>query len=965
MQLKDQLEVVPHERTVSVLIRTMNRSSLNAAIASVVAQSFADWEIVVVNASGMPLTSLRPDVAHHVTRLLEPGCPLNRSAAANALLDAALGKYAVFLDDDDEFLPGHLQKLVEFMTSDAKFIACYSDVTAQLKSDPTSASPRTHTYQREFDWMLLQFQNYLPIHSVMFRLNEARSPVKICFDEELFLFEDWDFWLQLASKGDFKRVPGVSALYMLDPQTGSGHAVLNAELRESMLRRLSARQLARWSAADIARLIAWENQRTEDSEHAGQQITSISRQLDLARSAVDDLTLSIKEHQSEIDKLGRLRLEHLEQINQTQARVIILSESVIEQRAEIGSLREQRTESQRQIELARAEIAALNRTLQEHQKTIESLDRLQRETLTQLEHARATSAELEQRLGVAVAAALEFEQRLRTAHANEFAQQIEIEKLGRLRLDHLNQLEQLNVQLLAMYQSRSWQLTRPFRVVRRLTAWLASPAPPRLIGNGFRAARGEIRRHGLSGFVRRLPHYLRHRKTYGAMLASPVTQTSPNRFNAPVPSRRQIRLHPELIDDKPPIDASVSVVIPTFNAGLEFRWLLRKLKAQKGLQRLEIVIVDSGSSDDTVAYAKSEGCRVIEITQAEFSHSHSRNLGAANASADYLIFMVQDAYPIGDYWAYGMLHYLLEHSESGLVAASCSEYSRSDSDMMYDSMIDTHYRFLGCHEQDRIGSYQGSDHMALRSRGQLSDVACLISRDVFSRYGYQGDYAEDLDLGIRLIKDGHRVAMLASVKVIHSHNRPAFYYLKRSYVDVIFLVGMFDDFLVPPVESEHGLVLGIASCARHVSELLPDLAGEDRTRPMSESLAQWIGVCRHRCLQLRLEGASQLGDAKLDRYIDSLGQRVGQSSPDALARAEALRFADSFFARLEHFNSFAAAVYGAEDALLQSALQDAVRKTFAAAAGSALGFMFMDSSRAKRADRSLIDQIDNELRAGV
>ena len=96
-----------------------------------------------------------------------------------------------------------------------------------------------------------------------------------------------------------------------------------------------------------------------------------------------------------------------------------------------------------------------------------------------------------------------------------------------------------------------------------------------------------------------------------------------------------------------------------------------------------------------------------------------------------------------------------------LAAVSCSEYSRSDSDMMYDSMIHTHYQFLGCLDRDRIGSYQGESHMSLRAQGQLSDVSCLIGRELFGTYRYRGDYAEDLDLGIRLIRDDYRVAMLS------------------------------------------------------------------------------------------------------------------------------------------------------------------------------------------------------------
>jgi hypothetical protein len=327
--------------------------------------------------------------------------------------------------------------------------------------------------------------------------------------------------------------------------------------------------------------------------------------------------------------------------------------------------------------------------------------------------------------------------------------------------------------------------------------------------------------------------------------------------------------------------------------------------------------------------------------------------------------MVQDAYPVGEYWAYGMLRYLLDHAESGLVAASCSEYSRSDSDMMYDSMIDTHYRFLGCHDQDRLGDYQGADHMALRSRGQLSDVACLISKEVFGKYRYQGDYAEDLDLGIRLIKDGHRVAMLASVKVVHSHNRAAFYYLKRSYVDVIFLVGMFDDFLVPAVDSVQGLLAGIFSCAMHVSQALPLLDVVPTEASLGHVLTQWVAGCRKQCGVLSLDGVSDLGDKRLDSYVNGLRSRFDPAALDSLALGEARRFADSFFARLDHFNGFITGVYGAQDHMLKAGLKEAICKTFAATAGSVLGFMYMDKLGSTQPDQYLVDLINDELRGGV
>lgn len=249
-----------------------------------------------------------------------------------------------------------------------------------------------------------------------------------------------------------------------------------------------------------------------------------------------------------------------------------------------------------------------------------------------------------------------------------------------------------------------------------------------------------------------------------------------------------------------PFDVKISVIIPTKNAGKEFNFLIKMLKQQKGIRDIELVVVDSGSTDDTLQIARQHDVKILQIRPEQFSHSFARNLGAENVSGDYLLFMVQDALPPSKTWLYELFTLLKENNVS---AASCAESPREDADLFYRYLCWNHYNFLDVNRKDRIFQLPvAKDNISLRKNGQLSDLACLISKEIFSEYKYRRDYGEDLDLGLRLIKDGRKIAFSGEIRVIHSHNRPAYYFLKRGYVDNLFLTDMFNDFVIPKISQE-------------------------------------------------------------------------------------------------------------------------------------------------------------------
>ena len=93
----------------------------------------------------------------------------------------------------------------------------------------------------------------------------------------------------------------------------------------------------------------------------------------------------------------------------------------------------------------------------------------------------------------------------------------------------------------------------------------------------------------------------------------------------------------------------VSVVIPTFNAGREFRATLEMLRAQETSYPIELLAVDSGSADETLPLCREYGVTVVR-REGPFNHGRTRNQAIARARGDFVALTVQDAVPADRRW---------------------------------------------------------------------------------------------------------------------------------------------------------------------------------------------------------------------------------------------------------------------------------------------------------------------------
>ena len=131
----------------------------------------------------------------------------------------------------------------------------------------------------------------------------------------------------------------------------------------------------------------------------------------------------------------------------------------------------------------------------------------------------------------------------------------------------------------------------------------------------------------------------------------------------------------------------ISIVIPTYNGGKIFAKCLEMINRQKYPGDIQLIVIDSGSMDETPGLAKKAGAFVKHVDNSSFHHARTRNEALDLVDFDHVVYMVQDAVPCSETWLSELQQALVEGKfynfsvETDVVAVYIRQIPHNDADL--------------------------------------------------------------------------------------------------------------------------------------------------------------------------------------------------------------------------------------------------------------------------------------------
>jgi rhamnosyltransferase len=201
-------------------------------------------------------------------------------------------------------------------------------------------------------------------------------------------------------------------------------------------------------------------------------------------------------------------------------------------------------------------------------------------------------------------------------------------------------------------------------------------------------------------------------------------------------------------------DPDISIIIRTLNEERYLPKLLASIANQKTHFSHEVVLIDSGSTDQTLNIARHYECRTIHINREEFSFGRSLNRGCEVARGKFFVFISGHCIPCNDRW----LQHLVNPLQQGYV-----QYT-------YGRQLGGQQTYLSEHQI--FAKYFPAESKIPQQGFYCNNANSALTASTWDFYRFDEDLTglEDMHLAKRLTNDQGLIGYVAEASVFHIHH---------------------------------------------------------------------------------------------------------------------------------------------------------------------------------------------------
>jgi rhamnosyltransferase len=284
-----------------------------------------------------------------------------------------------------------------------------------------------------------------------------------------------------------------------------------------------------------------------------------------------------------------------------------------------------------------------------------------------------------------------------------------------------------------------------------------------------------------------------------------------------------------------------SILVLTKNEARNIGSCLEAVYAQREADPFEVVVVDSGSTDETLEIVRRFSARIVQISEEAFHHAGTRNLAASLAKGEILVYLVADATPVSDTWLQSLI---VNFDDPAVGAVYGRQLPKPGASFEREDALDTLYG-----EQKIVKDPAHRNGLGYRFY-HFSDVNAAIRRTVWqaSRFPEELKVFEDMGIAKKILDRGWKIVYEPRATVFHSHSHSTIGLFKR-YFDLGYTLRLLDIWEGPGTKKS--LLRDVWKLLKKKAVRLNDkragrLAGEGIRQDVVKSIGFFLGLNQRR-----------------------------------------------------------------------------------------------------------------------